>query len=81
MQRSDPLPPTPTGVHSHLHQTPGRPTFTFPEGGSPEEVDWIGTKNQVDAAKVCQGQVGCMAVLGGGGKQDAVHAFQNLSEV
>eukprot|EP00667_Euglena_gracilis_P012678 EG_transcript_13034 len=30
---------------------PGRPTFTFPEGGRPEEVDWVGTRNQVDAAK------------------------------
>ncbi|EFJ29885.1 hypothetical protein SELMODRAFT_170290 [Selaginella moellendorffii] len=29
----------------------GRPEFYFEEGGTPEEVDWIGQKNQIDAAK------------------------------
>mmetsp|Transcript_44419 Transcript_44419/g.74087 ORF Transcript_44419/g.74087 Transcript_44419/m.74087 type:complete len:369 (+) Transcript_44419:115-1221(+) len=28
-----------------------RPEFAFPPGASPEEVDWLGAKNQVDAAK------------------------------
>uniref|UniRef100_A0A7S4C7P4 NAD(P)-binding domain-containing protein n=1 Tax=Eutreptiella gymnastica TaxID=73025 RepID=A0A7S4C7P4_9EUGL len=32
-------------------QKPGRPTFSFAPGGTPEEVDWIGQKNQIDAAK------------------------------
>ncbi|KAK3236754.1 hypothetical protein CYMTET_53121, partial [Cymbomonas tetramitiformis] len=27
-----------------------RPEFDYPEGGSPEEVDWTGAKNQIDAA-------------------------------
>jgi uncharacterized protein YbjT (DUF2867 family) len=38
--------PAPTG-----EKTPeGRPVFGFPNG-QPEEVDWIGQKNQIDAAK------------------------------
>ncbi|MDJ0845173.1 SDR family oxidoreductase [Crocosphaera sp.] len=28
-----------------------RPEFTFEPGGMPEEVDWIGQKNQIDTAK------------------------------
>ena len=28
-----------------------RPQFTYPKGGSPEEVDWLGAKAQIDAAK------------------------------
>jgi len=28
-----------------------RPEFSFPEGASPEEVDWLGAKYQIDAAK------------------------------
>lgn len=32
--------------------TPGeRPEFEFIPGGTPEEVDWLGQKNQIDAAK------------------------------
>ncbi|KAF8667128.1 hypothetical protein HU200_053314 [Digitaria exilis] len=29
----------------------GRPEFYFEEGSYPEQVDWIGQKNQIDAAK------------------------------
>lgn len=29
----------------------GRPEFYFRERGTPEEVDWVGQKNQIDAAK------------------------------
>ncbi|CAI9783261.1 unnamed protein product [Fraxinus pennsylvanica] len=29
----------------------GRPEFYFEDGANPEEVDWIGQKNQIDAAK------------------------------
>ncbi|KAJ0258851.1 NAD(P)-binding domain-containing protein [Hirschfeldia incana] len=29
----------------------GRPEFYFDEGAYPEQVDWIGQKNQIDAAK------------------------------
>jgi len=30
---------------------PGRPSFKFAPGGTPEEVDWLGAKLQIDAAK------------------------------
>ena len=30
---------------------PGRPKFKFARGGTPEEVDWLGAKLQIDAAK------------------------------
>jgi uncharacterized protein YbjT (DUF2867 family) len=29
----------------------GRPSFTFPENGDPYNVDWLGAKKQIDAAK------------------------------
>uniref|UniRef100_A0A7S3Z7F5 NAD(P)-binding domain-containing protein n=1 Tax=Lotharella globosa TaxID=91324 RepID=A0A7S3Z7F5_9EUKA len=29
----------------------GRPTFRFPPNGDPYHVDWLGAKNQIDAAK------------------------------
>lgn len=29
----------------------GRPEFSFPPGGTPEEVDWLGARKQIDAAK------------------------------
>ncbi|CAI9783258.1 unnamed protein product [Fraxinus pennsylvanica] len=29
----------------------GRPEFYFEDGANPEQVDWIGQKNQIDAAK------------------------------
>ena len=28
-----------------------RPAFKFPKNGTPEEVDWLGAKKQIDAAK------------------------------
>ena len=28
-----------------------RPSFKFPKNGTPEEVDWLGAKKQIDAAK------------------------------
>jgi len=34
-----------------VKQDPGRPTFRWPPQGTPEEVDYIGGKNQIDAAK------------------------------
>ena len=30
---------------------PGRPQFRFAPDGTPEEVDWLGAKTQIDAAK------------------------------
>lgn len=34
-----------------LFRKTARPEFTFPPNGTPYEVDWIGAKNQIDAAK------------------------------
>eukprot|EP00638_Chattonella_subsalsa_P010948 CAMPEP_0117790734 /NCGR_PEP_ID=MMETSP0948-20121206/8441_1 /TAXON_ID=44440 /ORGANISM="Chattonella subsalsa, Strain CCMP2191" /LENGTH=298 /DNA_ID=CAMNT_0005620659 /DNA_START=158 /DNA_END=1054 /DNA_ORIENTATION=+ len=34
-----------------LGQEPGRPEFYWEPNGNPEQVDWIGQKNQIDAAK------------------------------
>lgn len=39
--------PSPTGV---MNEETGRPLFGFPNG-QPEVVDWLGQKNQIDAAK------------------------------
>lgn len=41
--------PAPTG---ETDSETGRPIFSFPNG-SPEEVDWLGQKTQIDAAKAC----------------------------
>jgi hypothetical protein len=40
-------------VHAHSYEPmkPKRMEFVYPAGGSPEEVDWLGAKAQVDAAK------------------------------
>merc|ERR1719163_729322 len=41
--------PAPSGDTDEIT---GRPVFTFPNG-SPEAVDWLGQKAQIDAAKMC----------------------------
>jgi len=41
--------PAPTGV---MDEATGRPLFAFPNG-SPEQVDWLGQKSQIDAARAC----------------------------
>lgn len=33
-----------------FRREPGRPKFKFPENGEPEQVDYVGAKNQIDAA-------------------------------
>ena len=58
-----------------------RPEFSFPEGASPEEVDWLGAKNQIDAAKAA-GIRKVVFVGSMGGTQvsvkDAYDTFRNL---
>ena len=34
----------------------GRPAFKFGKNGTPEEVDWLGAKKQIDAAKKAVGE-------------------------
>jgi uncharacterized protein YbjT (DUF2867 family) len=41
--------PAPSG---ETDEATGRPVFTFPNG-QPEQVDWLGQKKQIDAAKAC----------------------------
>jgi len=41
--------PAPSG---QTDESTGRPIFAFPNG-NPEEVDWLGQKSQIDAAKAC----------------------------
>lgn len=41
--------PAPTG---ETDEATGRPVFGFPNG-QPEQVDWLGQKSQIDAAKAC----------------------------
>ena len=41
--------PAPSGK---MDEASGRPIFAFPNG-QPEEVDWLGQKAQIDAAKAC----------------------------
>jgi uncharacterized protein YbjT (DUF2867 family) len=54
----------------------GRPEFYYEEGGYPEQVDWIGQKNQVDAAKAA----GCkhIVLVGSMGGQNPNHMLNSL---
>jgi uncharacterized protein YbjT (DUF2867 family) len=54
----------------------GRPEFFYEEGGLPEQVDWIGQKNQVDAAIAA----GCkhIVLVGSMGGQNPNHMLNSL---
>ena len=54
----------------------GRPEFYYEENGYPEQVDWIGQKNQVDAAKAA----GCkhIVLVGSMGGQNPNHMLNSL---
>ncbi|KAI3954698.1 hypothetical protein MKW98_019829 [Papaver atlanticum] len=46
----------------------GRPDFFFEDGANPEQVDWIGQKNQIDAAKAAGvKQIVLVGSMGGNG--------------
>merc|ERR1719203_767759 len=51
--------PKPTG---EMNEETGRPVFGFPSG-QPEEVDWIGQKNQIDAAQKQESDKKCHVVI------------------
>ena len=53
-----------------------RPEFEFPPGGSPEELDWLGQKNQIDAAK--KAQVKQVALVGSMGGTNPNHPLNRL---
>lgn len=68
--------PAPTG---ETNPETGRPIFGFPNG-QPELVDWIGQKNQIDAAKA-QGP-GCHVVICSSmGGTNPNHPLNNLGKV
>ncbi|KAJ4834787.1 hypothetical protein Tsubulata_042665 [Turnera subulata] len=54
----------------------GRPEFYFEEGAFPEQVDWIGQKNQIDAAKAAG--VKQIVLVGSMGGTDLNHPLNSL---
>jgi len=54
----------------------GRPEFYFEEGSYPEQVDWIGQKNQIDAAKSIG--VKHIVLVGSMGGTDINHPLNKL---
>ena len=53
-----------------------RPEFDFAPGGFPEEVDWLGQKNQIDAAK--KAQVKQVVLVGSMGGTDPNHMLNRI---
>ncbi|XP_059428115.1 uncharacterized protein At5g02240-like [Corylus avellana] len=54
----------------------GRPEFCFDDGAYPEQVDWIGQKNQIDAAKAAG--VKQVVLVGSMGGTDPNHPLNSL---
>ncbi|PKA51965.1 Uncharacterized protein AXF42_Ash008194 [Apostasia shenzhenica] len=54
----------------------GRPEFYFEDGSYPEQVDWIGQKNQIDAAKAVG--VKHIVLVGSMGGTDPNHPLNSL---
>ncbi|KAG0466556.1 hypothetical protein HPP92_018136 [Vanilla planifolia] len=54
----------------------GRPEFYFEDGAYPEQVDWIGQKNQIDAAK--SAAVKHIVLVGSMGGTDPNHPLNSL---
>ncbi|XP_072960148.1 uncharacterized protein At5g02240-like [Typha angustifolia] len=54
----------------------GRPEFYFEEGSFPEQVDWIGQKNQIDAAKAVG--VKQIVLVGSMGGTDVNHPLNSI---
>ena len=56
----------------------GRPEFYFAEGGTPEEVDWVGQKEQIDAAMaVGAKQIVLVGSMGGTDEANPLNALGN----
>ena len=55
-----------------------RPEFYFPENGIPEIVDWIGQKNQIDAAK--EAGVSHIVLVGSMGGTNENHPLNRLGD-
>jgi uncharacterized protein YbjT (DUF2867 family) len=57
-------------------QSGQRPEFEFESGGSPEEVDWLGQKNQIDAAK--EAKVEQVVLVGSMGGTNLNHPLNRI---
>ncbi|KAL8152717.1 hypothetical protein V2J09_010477 [Rumex salicifolius] len=58
--------------------TKGRPEFIFDEGANPEQVDWIGQKNQIDAAKAAGvKQIVLVGSMGGTNPENPLNKLGN----
>lgn len=56
----------------------GRPEFYFEDGGFPEQVDWLGQKNQIDAAKAVRAkQIILVGSMGGTNLNNPLNALGN----
>ncbi|KAA8516416.1 hypothetical protein F0562_016709 [Nyssa sinensis] len=56
----------------------GRPEFYFEDGAYPEQVDWIGQKNQIDAAKAAGvKQIVLVGSMGGTNPNHPLNSFGN----
>jgi len=65
--------PKPTGAVT----AEGRPIFGFPENGTPEQVDWLGQVNQIDACPAGTHVVLCSSM----GGTDPNHSLNALGRV
>lgn len=66
--------PAPSGA---VDEATGRPIFAFPNG-SPEEVDWIGQKNQIDACPKDTHIIVC-STMGGTDKNHPLNALGRIT--
>lgn len=58
-----------------------RPTFSFAEGGRPEQVDWEGQKNQIDAAKAAGAkQIVLVGSMGGTDENHPLNKVRHASD-
>ncbi|MCO5567584.1 hypothetical protein L7F22_021278 [Adiantum nelumboides] len=56
----------------------GRPEFYFEDGGFPEQADWLGQKNQIDAAKAAGAkQIVLVGSMGGTNLDNPLNALGN----
>ncbi|KAL2458095.1 Uncharacterized protein Fot_55953 [Forsythia ovata] len=56
----------------------GRPEFYFEDGAYPEQVDWIGQKNQIDSAKAKAVGVKQIVLVGSMGETNPKHPLNSL---
>lgn len=68
----------PQKVDKPADAPPGPPQFVYPEGQYPEQIDWEGQKNQIDAATAAGSKVKHIVVVGSMGSEDPDHMLNKL---